>query len=56
MNKTEKAFTTQHGEQGHTDNTMEVKMWFIQNKGAHDNVFIKRILNWGEEWNDWGLT
>lgn len=55
MNKTKQAFTTQHNrEQGHKDNTVEVKMLFIQNESAHDNV-IKRSLHWGEEWNDWGL-
>jgi hypothetical protein len=49
MNKTKQAFTTQHGKQGHKDNTVEVKMLFIQNKSAHDNVFIKKSLNWDQE-------
>jgi len=49
MNKTEQTFTTQHGEQGHKDNTVEEKMLFIQNKSANDNVFTKRSLNWDEE-------
>jgi hypothetical protein len=48
MNKTEQAFPTQHGEQGHKDHTVEEKM-FIQNKSSNDNVFTKRSLNWGEE-------
>jgi hypothetical protein len=48
MNKTKQAFTTQHGEQGHKDNTVEVKMLIMQ-KSAHDNVFIKKSLNWGQE-------
>jgi len=55
MNKTEQAFLTQQGEQGHKDNIVEVKMLFIHNKNSNDNVFTKRSLNWGEEWNDWGL-
>lgn len=42
MNKTEQTFTTQHGEQGHKDNTVEVKMLFIHNKSTHKNVFIER--------------
>jgi len=41
MNKTKQMFTTQHAEQGHKDNTVQVKMLFIQNKSAHKNVFIK---------------